>query len=57
LQAPLESFRNPTWFSPEASKRRLLKKRSDRHARELARVVDEAKAVISQRHLIRTRTR
>jgi 8-oxo-dGTP pyrophosphatase MutT (NUDIX family) len=55
VDTPLESFRDPTWFSVQISKRRLLKKRESRHAKELARIVDQASAAICERHRIRHR--
>ena len=42
LEAPQESGRNPTWFSPEKTKRRLRKDRSATQGDELAAVVDAA---------------
>ncbi len=42
LTTPHEAKRNPTWFSPEKAKKRLMKDRERRFARELCRVVDRA---------------
>jgi 8-oxo-dGTP pyrophosphatase MutT (NUDIX family) len=42
LAPPQESNRNPTWFSPEKTKRRLGEDRTTDYASELARVVDRA---------------
>jgi 8-oxo-dGTP pyrophosphatase MutT (NUDIX family) len=42
LEPPQESNRNPTWFSPEKTKRRLGEDRTTDYASELARVVDRA---------------
>lgn len=42
LTTPHEAKRNPTWFSPEKAKKRLMKDREGRFARELCRVVDRA---------------
>ncbi len=46
---PEESHRNPTWFSAEEAKRKLAKRRSDRHAQEFARVVDRAVEMLAVR--------
>jgi 8-oxo-dGTP pyrophosphatase MutT (NUDIX family) len=40
--APQESKRNPTWFSPENSKKHLQEGRASKDSVEFARVVDEA---------------
>lgn len=45
-EAP-ESYRDPTWFSVEKSKRRLSEGRRRRHGRELERVVDTAVSLIA----------
>ena len=42
LEPPQESNRNPTWFSAEKAKQRLLKDRTPEFGAELARVVDRA---------------
>jgi 8-oxo-dGTP pyrophosphatase MutT (NUDIX family) len=42
LERPQESNRNPTWFSGEKAKQRLLKDRAPEFGAELARVVDRA---------------
>jgi 8-oxo-dGTP pyrophosphatase MutT (NUDIX family) len=42
LTTPHEAKRNPTWFSPEKAKKRLMKDRERRFGRELCRVVDRA---------------
>jgi 8-oxo-dGTP pyrophosphatase MutT (NUDIX family) len=42
LEPPQESNRNPTWFSAENAKRRLLEDRTQEFGAELARVVDRA---------------
>jgi hypothetical protein len=42
LEAPEEPGRNPKWFSPEKTKRRLLKDRSAEYGDALASVVDAA---------------
>jgi 8-oxo-dGTP pyrophosphatase MutT (NUDIX family) len=42
LEAPQESHRTPTWFSPEKAKRRLLENRDSELGEELANVVDRA---------------
>lgn len=42
LQSPQETYRNPTWFTPEKAKRRLAQGRPDQTAAELSRVVDRA---------------
>lgn len=50
LEPPLESNRNPTWFSVEKAKQRLLEGRSPEFGAELARVVDRAVARIWRLH-------
>jgi 8-oxo-dGTP pyrophosphatase MutT (NUDIX family) len=50
LEAPQESNRNPTWFSVEKAKQRLLKNRTRESGSELARVVDRAEARIRRLH-------
>jgi hypothetical protein len=42
LEPPQESNRNPTWFSPEKTKRSLGEDRTADYGSELARVVDRA---------------
>jgi 8-oxo-dGTP pyrophosphatase MutT (NUDIX family) len=42
LRRPDEALRNPTWFSPEESRRRLAKGREVKYARELEAVIDRA---------------
>lgn len=46
LGPPQESGRNPSWFSPEKTKRRLREDRTSGDGAELARVVDRAVARI-----------
>ena len=46
LEPPQESKRNPTWFSAEKAKRRLLDDRAPEFGAELARVLDRASARI-----------
>src|SRR6266436_8896137 len=46
LGPPQESDRNPSWFSPEKTKRRLREDRTSGDGAELARVVDRAVARI-----------
>ncbi len=46
-EAP-ESYRDPTWFSVEKSKRRLSEGRRRRHGGELERVVDAAVSLIAR---------
>jgi len=46
LELPQESNRNPTWFSAEKAKQRLLEDRAPQFGAELARVVDRAAARI-----------
>jgi len=50
LEPPQESNRNPTWFSVERTKQRLLQGRSPEFGAELARVVDRAVARIRGLH-------
>ena len=55
-----ESGRNPTWFSPEKTKRRLREDRPSDYAAELSRLVDRALDRIRQsrrRHLLTTPSR
>jgi 8-oxo-dGTP pyrophosphatase MutT (NUDIX family) len=42
LESPQEADRNPTWFSPEKAKRRLLEGRKPAYGAELSRVIDRA---------------
>jgi 8-oxo-dGTP pyrophosphatase MutT (NUDIX family) len=42
LEPPQEANRNPTWFSPEKAKRRLLEDRAAQFGDELAGLVDRA---------------
>jgi 8-oxo-dGTP pyrophosphatase MutT (NUDIX family) len=42
VEEPPESSRNPTWFSPEETKKILAKGREVKYARELQEVVDRA---------------
>lgn len=50
LEPPQESDRNPTWFSVEKAKQRLLEGRKPEFGAELARVVDRAAARIQRLH-------
>jgi ADP-ribose pyrophosphatase YjhB (NUDIX family) len=50
LEAPQESKRNPTWFSAEKAKQRLLEDRAPEFGAELERVVDRAAARIRRLH-------
>jgi len=50
LEPPQESNRNPTWFSAEKAKQRLLKNRAPDFGTELARVVDRALSRIQGLH-------
>jgi 8-oxo-dGTP pyrophosphatase MutT (NUDIX family) len=43
-----EANRNPTWFSPQKTKRRLAQGRTEENAAELSRVVDRALARIQR---------
>ncbi len=42
LVPPPETYRMPTWFSPDEAKRRLARNRTSPYAAETARVVDLA---------------
>jgi 8-oxo-dGTP pyrophosphatase MutT (NUDIX family) len=48
LERPQESNRNPTWFSAQRAKQRLLKDRAPEFGAELARVIDRAVARIQR---------
>lgn len=48
LEPPQEANRNPTWFSPEKAKRRLLEDRAAEFGDELAALVDRAVARIKR---------
>jgi hypothetical protein len=50
LEPPQESNRNPTWFSAEKAKQRLMKDRAPEFGAELARVVDRAVSRIQRLH-------
>lgn len=50
LERPQESKRNPSWFSAEKAKQRLLKDRPPEFGAELLRVVDKAAARIQRLH-------
>jgi 8-oxo-dGTP pyrophosphatase MutT (NUDIX family) len=50
LEPPQESNRNPTWFSAEKAKQRLLEDRAPAFGLELARVVDRAVSRIQRLH-------
>jgi 8-oxo-dGTP pyrophosphatase MutT (NUDIX family) len=50
LEPPQESNRNPTWFSAEKAKQRLLEDRAPEFSVELARVVDRALLRIQRLH-------
>jgi 8-oxo-dGTP pyrophosphatase MutT (NUDIX family) len=50
LERPQESGRNPTWFSAENAKQRLLADRAPEFGAELARVVDRAAVRIRRLH-------
>ena len=50
LHEPEESYRTPTWFSVEKSKRRLHQDRTPQYGLELARIVDHATTRIRRRH-------
>jgi len=50
LEPPQESDRNPTWFSVEKTKQRVLQGRLPEFGAELARVVDRAVARIRRLH-------
>jgi 8-oxo-dGTP pyrophosphatase MutT (NUDIX family) len=45
-----ESYRDPTWFSVEKSKRRLHEGRRPHHGNELERVVDAAVSLIASQN-------
>lgn len=45
---PQETHRNPTWFSASDAKRRLAKRRSNKYAQELERVVDRAVEMLTE---------
>ncbi|MGB7585510.1 MAG: NUDIX domain-containing protein [Terriglobales bacterium] len=57
LEAPLESGRNPTWFSPEKAKRCLREDRGPDCAAEMARLVDRAVARIQRQRLVAAESR
>ena len=46
---PIETFRNPRWFSPERTKKRLGELRSTRYRKEFERVVELALTRLGQR--------
>jgi 8-oxo-dGTP pyrophosphatase MutT (NUDIX family) len=48
LEAPIESGRNRTWFSPENAAQRLQEGRKSHHGTELARVVQRALVQITR---------
>jgi 8-oxo-dGTP pyrophosphatase MutT (NUDIX family) len=50
LEPPQESNRNPTWFSAQRAKQRLLKDRAPEFGSELARMIDRAVARIQRLH-------
>jgi 8-oxo-dGTP pyrophosphatase MutT (NUDIX family) len=50
LEPPQEAGRNPTWFSAERAKQRLLKGRALEFGAELARVIDRAVSRIQRVH-------
>jgi 8-oxo-dGTP pyrophosphatase MutT (NUDIX family) len=50
LARPQEFDRDPTWFSAERAKRRLIDDRSTRYARELEQVIDRAVTRIRRAH-------
>jgi 8-oxo-dGTP pyrophosphatase MutT (NUDIX family) len=50
LDAPQEANRNPTWFSVERAKQRLIKDRALEFGTELARVIDRAVSRIRRLH-------
>jgi 8-oxo-dGTP pyrophosphatase MutT (NUDIX family) len=56
LEPPQESNRNPTWFSAEKAKQRLLEDRAPQFGAELARVVDRALSRIQRLHSSARRT-
>ena len=49
VEAPQERGRNPTWFSAEKAKRRLLEDRSSEYGAEITSVIDHAVARIRGR--------
>lgn len=49
LVAPEETYRDPTWFSPNKAKRRLHGERRFRYGSELSAVVDQAVERIARR--------
>ena len=50
VEPPQEANRNPTWFSAEKAKLRLVKGRAPEFSAELARVVDRASSRIQRLH-------
>jgi 8-oxo-dGTP pyrophosphatase MutT (NUDIX family) len=50
LEPPQEAGRNPTWFSADKAKQRLLKDRATEFGAELVRVVDRALSRIERLH-------
>ena len=50
LDRPQEFDRDPTWFSAERAKRRLIDDRGTRYARELEQVIDRAVIRIRRAH-------
>ncbi len=50
LEPPQELNRNPTWFSADRAKQRLLKDRAPEFGAELARVVERAESRIQRLH-------
>ena len=42
LERPMESHRDPTWFSPRKAKQRVRKLRKRKYASEMSRVIDHA---------------
>jgi ADP-ribose pyrophosphatase YjhB (NUDIX family) len=56
LEPPQESNRNPTWFSAEKTKQRLLKDRTPEFGAELVRVVERALSRIERLHSAERRT-
>src|SRR5258708_28868980 len=50
LRRPDEALRNPTWFSPEESRRRLPKRLEVKYAHELEAVIDRALERIQFHH-------
>lgn len=47
VRRPLESERNPTWFSPQDARQMLAKGREVKYARELGAVIERALTRIS----------